>query len=239
MSTTLDGSHCSPASEPCAVRHRLVRIKPVWFGLFPVLILSVSVLAQRVMEVGPIGLTVADLDRQLRFFTNVLVFQLESDTTRTGAAWDQLYGLDQTMLRQATLSLGAERITLTQHSTQPSRPIPPDSRSLDHWFQHIAIVVRDMEAAYTQLRRHKVKHVSTAPQTLPAWNPDAAANDLVFWHTSLRVEALDPLADTLREMESRFVSRRIVNLPGVRSLVIRDPDGHPLQLVEPVPDPSP
>ncbi len=57
--------------------------------------------------------------------------------------------------------------------TSKGRPIPQDSRSLDHWFQHIAIVVRDMDQAYEKLRRNKVKHVSTAPQTLPAWNKDA------------------------------------------------------------------
>jgi len=30
-----------------------------------------------------------------------------------------------------------------------------------------------MDKAYELLRRAKVKHVSTAPQTLPAWNKDA------------------------------------------------------------------
>src|SRR5438552_15572028 len=31
-----------------------------------------------------------------------------------------------------------------------------------------------MDKAYDRLRQHKVKHVSTAPQTLPAWNKGAA-----------------------------------------------------------------
>lgn len=31
-----------------------------------------------------------------------------------------------------------------------------------------------MEKAYAQLQRHKVAHVSTAPQTLPAWNTNAS-----------------------------------------------------------------
>ena len=77
-------------------------------------------------------------------------------------------------LRVATLKLGDERITLTEHLGNKGRPIPADSQSYDHWFQHIAIVVRDMDKAYEQLRQHKVKHVSTAPQTLPAWNKGAA-----------------------------------------------------------------
>jgi len=33
--------------------------------------------------------------------------------------------------------------------------------------------VSDMDAAYARLAAHKVKHVSTAPQTLPEWNKDA------------------------------------------------------------------
>jgi catechol 2,3-dioxygenase-like lactoylglutathione lyase family enzyme len=53
------------------------------------------------------------------------------------------------------------------------QPVPADSRSYDHWFQHVAIVVRDMDQAYDHLRKNKVKHVSTGPQTLPDWNPNA------------------------------------------------------------------
>ncbi len=83
-------------------------------------------------------------------------------------------GLRDARLRVATLRLGDERITLTEHLSSPGKPIPPDSRSYDHWFQHIAIVVRDMDAAYEQLHAHRVKQVSTAPQTLPAWNKNAA-----------------------------------------------------------------
>ena len=53
------------------------------------------------------------------------------------------------------------------------RPIPVDSRSNDRWFQHIAIIVSDMERAYAHLRKHNVEHASTGPQRLPNWNPNA------------------------------------------------------------------
>ncbi len=56
--------------------------------------------------------------------------------------------------------------------------IQADSRSNDCWFQHIAIIVRDMDAAYRHLRRHKVEHASTGPQLLPDWNKNAAASML-------------------------------------------------------------
>jgi catechol 2,3-dioxygenase-like lactoylglutathione lyase family enzyme len=119
------------------------------------LCLSWSAFAQ-VREVAEIGLTVANLDQEVLFFKNVLAFEAGARTT----------------MRSANLQLGAERINLTA-PTVPGRTIPPDSRSFDRWFQHIAIVVSDMDKAYDQLRRHHVKHVSSAPQTLPAWNKDA------------------------------------------------------------------
>src|SRR6185369_1191260 len=54
------------------------------------------------------------------------------------------------------------------------RPVPVDSRSNDHWFQHIAIITSDMERAYAWLRENKVEHASTGPQLLPEWNKNAA-----------------------------------------------------------------
>ncbi len=126
-----------------------------------------------VREVGAIGLTVGNLDRQLHFYTNTLPFELVSITEANGKEQDALLGVKNAKLRIATLKLGDERITLTEHFGRKGRPIPPDSRSNDRWFQHIAIVVRDMDAAYARLIDHKATHVSTAPQTLPEWNKDA------------------------------------------------------------------
>ena len=51
--------------------------------------------------------------------------------------------------------------------------MPADSRSNDRWFQHVAIVVADIDRAYAWLRAHRVEHASSGPQRLPAWNPNA------------------------------------------------------------------
>lgn len=126
-----------------------------------------------VREVGAIGLTVNDLGRELHFYTNTLPFELVSISDANGKEQDALLGLSGVRLRVATLKLGDERITLTEHVGKKGRTIPQDSRSFDRWFQHIAIVVGDMDKAYERLFAHKVKHVSTAPQTLPEWNTDA------------------------------------------------------------------
>ena len=47
--------------------------------------------------------------------------------------------------RVARLRLGAEEIELIDFLAPEGRPIPADSRSNDEWFQHIAIIVRDMD----------------------------------------------------------------------------------------------
>jgi hypothetical protein len=94
-----------------------------------------------------------------------------SVSTASGAA-DDLLGLDGTRIQQAELRLGDERILLVEHLDRPGRPIPFDSRNLDHWFQHRAIVVSDMDAAYARLRsdlkRAEVRWVSR-PNASHAW----------------------------------------------------------------------
>jgi catechol 2,3-dioxygenase-like lactoylglutathione lyase family enzyme len=126
-----------------------------------------------VSEVGAIGLTVNDLGRELNFFTKTLPFELVSISETGGKEQDALLGLSGVRSRVAALKLGNESITLTEHLGKKGRPIPRDSRSYDRWFQHIAIVVSDMDKAYARLLEHKVTHVSTAPQTLPEWNKEA------------------------------------------------------------------
>jgi catechol 2,3-dioxygenase-like lactoylglutathione lyase family enzyme len=127
-----------------------------------------------VSEVGTIGLTVSDLGSELNFFTNTLPFELVSVSEKSGQDEDALLGLNRVKLRVAELKLGHEHITLTEHLASPGKPIPTDSRSYDRWFQHIAIVVNDMDKAYERLRAHNVRYVSTEPQTLPVWNKNAA-----------------------------------------------------------------
>ena len=77
-------------------------------------------------------------------------------------------------MRVVQMKLGDETIALTEYLTPKGRPFPADTRSNDRWFQHIAIVVSDMDKAFENLRKNKVRFASTAPQTLPAWNKAAA-----------------------------------------------------------------
>ena len=127
-----------------------------------------------VTRVASVGMTVADVDRSVAFFTDVLTFEKISDVEITGAAYERLEGVFGLHARVVTLRLGDETIELTQYLAPEGRPLPSDSRSNDRWFQHVAIIVSDMDKAYARLREHHVRHASTGPQLLPKTIPNAA-----------------------------------------------------------------
>jgi catechol 2,3-dioxygenase-like lactoylglutathione lyase family enzyme len=110
----------------------------------------------------------------VEFFSRVLNFEKISEVEVHGGEYEKLQGVFGLRMRVARMKLGHESIELTQYLAPEGRPIPVDWRSNDLWFQHIAIVVSDMDKAYQHLRAHKVRHASTGPQTIPATNKAAA-----------------------------------------------------------------
>ena len=111
--------------------------------------------------------------------------------------YEELHGVFGARIRVVRLRLGEERLQLTEYLAPRGRPAPADARSNDRWFQHVAIIVSDMDRAYARLRRFGVQHASTGPQTLPKTIPGAA---------------------------------------GIRAFYFRDPDGHPLEILQFPPD---
>jgi catechol 2,3-dioxygenase-like lactoylglutathione lyase family enzyme len=126
-----------------------------------------------VATVDSIGITVSDIDRAVDFYTKVLSFRKVAEREVAGEQHEHLYGVFGMRLATVTMQLGDERIELMEFIAPRGRPTPPDSRSNDRWFQHVAIIVSDMDRAYAWLRRHKIEHASAGPQLLPAWNPNA------------------------------------------------------------------
>jgi catechol 2,3-dioxygenase-like lactoylglutathione lyase family enzyme len=122
--------------------------------------------AKAATSVESVGMTVSDMDRAVEFYS-ALTFQKVSDIEVLGDEFEHLEGVFGARMRVVRMQLGNEFLDLTQYLAPPGRPIPAESRSNDLWFQHIAIVVRDMDQAFEKLRALKVQFVSTAPQTLP------------------------------------------------------------------------
>jgi catechol 2,3-dioxygenase-like lactoylglutathione lyase family enzyme len=129
--------------------------------------------ARGASAVGAVGMTVSDLDRAVEFYTDVLEFEKLSETEVAGEGYEQLQGVFPLRMRVARLRLGGETLELTEYLAPRGRPMPIDSRGNDRWFQHVAIVVSDMDRAYRALRAQRVEHASSGPQRLPDWNPSA------------------------------------------------------------------
>ncbi len=126
-----------------------------------------------VEAVDAIGMTVSDMDRSVAFYADVLSFEKVSDVEVAGDAYEHLEGVFGLRMHVVRMRLGEEVLELTEYLAPKGRPMPVDSRSNDRWFQHIAIIVSDMEKAYHWLRAHHVQHASTGPQRLPDWNKNA------------------------------------------------------------------
>ena len=141
------------------------------------LTLATAALAEQpsVMSVAGIGMTVSEMDRSVAFYSDVLTFKKISDVEVDGDEYDRLWGVFGLRARVVRMRLGEQKLELIQFLSPPDiRSIPVPSYSNDLWFQHFAVVVRDMDAAWAQLRKHHVRQISPRPQTIPKSNEAAA-----------------------------------------------------------------
>jgi catechol 2,3-dioxygenase-like lactoylglutathione lyase family enzyme len=134
-----------------------------------------------VTQVESVAMTVSDMDRAVDFYTRVLTFEKLTDREVSGGSYEHLWGLFDVRVRAVRLRLGEEQLQLLQFLSPGGRPVPVDSRSNDRWFQHVAIIVSDMGAAYARLRSFNVRNTSSAPQRLPDWNPNAAGIEALYF----------------------------------------------------------
>ena len=140
-------------------------------------ILAIAIAAHALFAgtgVDAIGITVSDLDRSVEFYAKVLAFKKVAEYEVAGDAYEHLQGVFGLRMRMARLRLGDETIELTEYLTPKGRSFPSDTRANDRWFQHVAIIVSDMDRAYAWLRQNRVQHASSGPQRLPEWNRNAA-----------------------------------------------------------------
>ena len=164
------GAHVTAVGPPDTAGHDGTDVTP-----------DVAVATGPVSDVVSVGVTVADMDRAVAFYTEVLPFRKIYDFDAAGREWEQLNGVFGARARIVGLQLGEERLELTEYLAPRGRPMPADTRGNDRWFQHVAIIVRDMGRAYAHLRAHGVVHASTGPQRLPDWNPGAGGIEAFYF----------------------------------------------------------
>ena len=127
----------NPVGVPSAVANKTIALNNG--------VASNQIVSAQIKGIDSVGLTVHDMEAELKFFTEVLPFKKVSDDEVVGQDFEELFGVFGCRARVVRLQLGKEFITLTQFLAPRGRPIPVDSNSNDGWFQHMAIVVSDMD----------------------------------------------------------------------------------------------
>lgn len=119
-------------------------------------------------RIARVSFTTADPERIAAFYCGALGFERVATYRRSGRPFSELMA-DGGDVEAIVLRLGREEIALFAFAER-GRPYPPERASNDPWFQHIAIVVSDMDAAYARLVAHDdwspISH--DGPQRLPA-----------------------------------------------------------------------
>ncbi len=126
-------------------------------------------------------LTVSDIQKMGAFFTDVLAFEMVGTSQINSNTCENLFGLPGATAQLATLRLGREYLYLI--AFDPSGKPYPQTRSNDHLFQHIAIVVSDLEKAHQLLNRHGITAISEGPITIPEWNEPAAGIQAFYFQS--------------------------------------------------------
>jgi catechol 2,3-dioxygenase-like lactoylglutathione lyase family enzyme len=120
-------------------------------------------------RIARISFTTADAERLGRFYRDAFGFEAIAREHRSGRAFAQLIGLEGAEARALVLRLGDQEIELLAFA-EAGNPYPAERSSDDLRFQHIAIVVSEMSAAYARLLECDgwTPITRPGPQRLPA-----------------------------------------------------------------------
>jgi len=110
-----------------------------------------------------VGITVADLDRAIRFYHGVLGLELRSEPSPVfdDPALGPAVGVPGAALRQVNLALGDTTLELLEYTAPPSpieSPLPQNALGA----QHVAFHVDDIEATMRELSARGVEFFSEA-----------------------------------------------------------------------------
>jgi catechol 2,3-dioxygenase-like lactoylglutathione lyase family enzyme len=143
--------------------------------LLPLVFGHLSQASAVVANVGCPNISVSSLEKSASFFENVLDFKSVTKEEDVSHIVRSAPGMPKNSnARSQQLTLGDECVELTEYKNPKGADFIKDSHGNDLWFEHIAIVVSDMDKGYARLKDARVRFVSNVPQTLPEWNKNAA-----------------------------------------------------------------
>jgi catechol 2,3-dioxygenase-like lactoylglutathione lyase family enzyme len=105
-----------------------------------------------VTQLISVSLTVADIAKIAAFYRNSLGLMVGLEQTLEDPAWNSLLGLESgARVHAADVMIGRQTIQLTAIDP-PGKPYPPERASNDQWFQHFALVCRDIAKVESRSR---------------------------------------------------------------------------------------
>jgi len=115
------------------------------------------------------SLTVSDVDRSVRFYTDVLGMSLARRWERTGEGIAAIVGVPGAHLKMALVTLGDFPLELIQYAGGGASPINPKINQPGT--AHIGFDVDDVEQAAEDLRKKGVKFYGKLASLPPAGSP--------------------------------------------------------------------
>ena len=138
----------------------------------------VSRFTPMIRAIDHINIVVSDLERSVKFYTEVLGFRKTHDVTMEGAWIESIIGLRGVKGFVAFVEPpdGGVRIELLQYATPPGAVLAENSRANTHGLRHFALRVDDIAAMTARLRAAGVTFFSD-PIRVPAGVVKFAAGD--------------------------------------------------------------
>jgi catechol 2,3-dioxygenase-like lactoylglutathione lyase family enzyme len=111
------------------------------------------------------GITVANLERSLTFWRDVLGFELSHRTYQTGELAGEITGVSGAEISLAVLKGYGHKIELLEYLAPPDRKQHVDLRPCDVGSVHVALIVDDLDAILNMITASGWK-AAGKPQTL-------------------------------------------------------------------------
>lgn len=95
--------------------------------------------------------TVADMDRSLGFYRDLLGMEVAVDTEMAGEMLEREVAMPGARLRLVELRAGDSFLELLQYRAPAGAPFPDDAKPADVGAHHVALLVDDLEAEHERL----------------------------------------------------------------------------------------
>ena len=135
-----------------------------------------------------VGIIVSDLERSLKFYRDVLGFEVVEEVDLIEGKKVSLgVGIDDARLQLAHLRVGSgpTRIELLHYISPKGKPLSPNTRSNDIGVGHAAFRVRDIQKYYERLKSAGVRFISAIQESSTRekfcyfYDPDGAILEII------------------------------------------------------------